>query len=209
MAEKKVTTCRQSNKAVPAAMMASERQQEPPEGFELTPNAVSEETWMKLKEWLDTDKLNGKHCPIPFEIGAQNRRVAQFGFRYDYINDVVDTTTPTPPIPSELYDLLNVPRNYSQCIINTYDPDILIPFHKDDLQFGPTILVFTFGEARPLLLRDIEDNNRQYIAIPTHCSKYTLSKEARFQWEHMIPAGKAYRVSFTFRTHCNDGNGLF
>jgi hypothetical protein len=28
----------------------------------------------------------------------------------------------------------------------------------------------------------------QYQAIPSHCSKYVLQDEARYQWEHMIPS---------------------
>lgn len=178
----------------------------PPQGFELIPNAASEGAWSALQEWLETDILNGSLQTIAWEIGAQNRRVAQFGFRYDYDKDVVDTTTPTPPIPSKLYKLLNIPLVYTQCIINTYPPDIFIPWHKDDLQFGDTVLVYCFGEARPLLLRNVSNHSLQYTATAPHCSKYTLTGEARYEWEHMVPTGNDFRVSFTFRTLGRDDN---
>lgn len=173
-----------------------------PQGFSLAHNAVSEGNWKKLRHWMETDVLKERITPIPWEIGAQNRRVAQFGFRYDYVNDVVDTVTSTPPIPPQLKELLNVDEKYSQCIINRYEPDVLIPWHRDDLSFGPTVAVYTFGESRPLLLRRRPQGGQpgcSYRAIPRHCSKYVLSHSARYDWEHKIPPGFAVRVSFTFR----------
>ena len=176
----------------------------PPEGFFLKQNAVSEETWKILKTWINTDLVDNEHAPIPWQIGAQNRQVAQFGFRYDYTKHVVDTTTPTVQIPPKLNELLHVDNSYAytQCIINRYEPDILIPWHKDDLDFGPTVSVFTFGEARPLLLRLADDH--KIAATPGHCSKYSLSESSRYEWEHMVPTGSEFRVFFTFRTHKND-----
>jgi alkylated DNA repair dioxygenase AlkB len=186
-----------------------------PDGFSLIPDAVSEETWKILHRWLESEDhmLEDEHVPIPWQIGAQDRKVAQFGFRYDYDKDIVDTTTPTPPIPLKLKQLLLQQHQkggddvkYTQCIINQYEREILIPWHKDDLEFGPKISVFTFGEARPLLLRrPREAVSNEYdmytAAVPTHRSNYILSKRARYDWEHMIPPGFGHRVSFTFRTH--------
>lgn len=171
-----------------------------PKGFSLTNDAVTEGTWSILRHWIETDLLETERTPIPWQMGAQNRQVAQFGFQYDYSNDVVDTTTPTPPIPPKLKELLQVEEKYSQCIINCYEPNILIPWHKDDLRFGPTVSVYTFGEARPLLLR-LEGDRDHCQALPQHCSKYVLSNSARYDWEHMVPKGSDFRVSFTFRTH--------
>lgn len=198
----------------------SGKESEPPKGFKLIPNAVTEETWKILQRWLETGyNLEDQHEPIPWQIGAQNRKVAQFGFRYDYEKDTVDTTTPTAPIPLRLKELLfpqnvseegrEMSNNFTQCIINQYEADILIPWHKDDVDFGPMISVFTFGEARPLLLRrqhPSEDDTstvvlNSYTAVPPHCSNYILSENARYEWEHMVPIGSDYRVSFTFRTH--------
>jgi alkylated DNA repair dioxygenase AlkB len=176
------------------------QEQPPPQGFALTSNAVSQDTWFVLQEWIHTNRLLGKIQPIPRETGAQNRQVAQFGFRYDYGKDIVDTATPTPPIPPSLLDLLGIPPEYTQCIINKYEPNILIPWHKDDLAFGPTVLVYSFGEERPLWMRCADNYDEQYQVIPTHCSKYVLSGEARYDWEHMVPTGKHDRTSFTFRS---------
>ena len=105
-----------------------------PSGFYLKHNAVSRETWNEIRDWLDLDLedpklgLSGdsrlqqqrdasnetKKFRIPWEASTaeQNRPVAQFGFRYDYVRDVVDMDdgdSATPPIPDILQRLLLTP----------------------------------------------------------------------------------------------------
>lgn len=104
--------------------------------------------------------------PIPWEAGpqTQGRRIAQFGdCRYDYASDaavkcVVDDAS-CPPIPDYIRRTLLIGddvdrRRYTQCTINAYDADDDgIPWHVDHAYFGPEVLVYTFGEDRPLLFR--------------------------------------------------------
>lgn len=96
-----------------------------------------------------------------------------------------------------------------------------IPWHVDDPRFGPEILVYTFGETRPLHMRLKSTHNSDilsslcndtssitirksdyvyYTALPAHCSSYLLSGPARHDWEHSVPAGSGWRLSITFRT---------
>ena len=134
---------------------------------------------------------------------------------------------------------------FSQCIVNVYHPSTTvavagdskyskseaasnnttysssIPWHFDDPQFGPDILVFTFGETRSLHMRlkhdnkdtdnivqkeakesDIDDNFSYFTANPSHRSCYVLSGPARHKWQHSVPSGLSWRVSITFRTLC-------
>jgi hypothetical protein len=50
-------------------------------------------------------------------------------------------------------DLLD-PDSFTQCIINIYQAGDYIPWHWDHVDFGPTIVVFVFGDDdRPLQLR--------------------------------------------------------
>lgn len=126
---------------------------------------------------------------------------------------------------------------FTQCIVNVYRPSTTmasaigskapgslstpipctssIPWHFDDPQFGPEILVFTFGETRPLEMRinnDIDatrrngtndaDNFTYFTANPSHRSCYVLSGPARHKWQHSVPSGSSWRVSITFRTLC-------
>lgn len=152
---------------------------------------------------------------IPWEASPQDqcRPVAQFGrAKYDYDQDVVVASTQAngaiPPIlkrlllsnlkGNEATNSMIASQDWSQCIINAYGANSTshIPWHVDDRRFGPIVLVYTFGEARPLLMR----NNATYAALPGHLSRYVLSGESREHWEHSVPAGKGWRVSITFRT---------
>jgi alkylated DNA repair dioxygenase AlkB len=164
-------------------------------------------------------------------IGGQNRKVAQFGFfRYNYdTSHVEEVTEDSHPIPMILRRLLlescatkvlekladPTTTAFTQCIINVYQADDIIPWHWDHVDFGPTVLVFTFGEARPLPMRrrlqpllyprsqchDGEDEDFEYYtANPRHGSCYILSGPSRYQWEHSVPPGNRFRLSITFRT---------
>lgn len=239
-----------------------------PEGLYAEHNMISETAWKVLEHWLEQDEFSTYNVitatataiasPIPWEIGAQNRRVAQFGFRYNYgtsvveyeCDDVDDDAVPEIPLELRLILLESCserlrkllhdtvppewdPTAFTQCIINVYDADNIIPWHWDHKEFGPVVLVFTFGEDRPLLLRRLKssvlldrtiDNNHNYplsqchheegsyseedyeyyTAYPKHGSCYVLTGPVRYQWEHSVPKGSGFRVSITFRTHCND-----
>ncbi len=191
-------------------------------------------------------KIANPSTEIPWESTPfpQNRPVVQFGFRYDYEKDIVvpppeDNTdqicdeTAVPKIPEVFQRLLLRPYQesigtrlknvaFTQCIVNVYRPSTAectssIPWHFDDPQFGPEILVFTFGETRPLNMRlkhesndndykeridncENDDNYSYFTAHPAHRSSYVLSGPARHKWQHSVPSGSSWRVSITFRT---------
>lgn len=284
----------------------------PPVGFAMEQNVITEEKWNILQHWINTNEWllvpSNKHMneeeennnnfglfplksAIPWEIGGQSRKVAQFGdCRYNYEQSCVEFNSGNdnnsdvtckeeqqkimiPPIPEPLRSLLELDKyesclktKFTQCIINVYNADTIIPWHYDDMEFGSLVLVFVFGENRPLYMRqqhqreegkddhDIvqskqqdvresiernehittnenENNNRKnntksllpwkefrllewkegseildakqcydyYIAYPKHGSIYILQNEARYQWEHSVPAGNGLRISITFR----------
>jgi len=181
------------------------------------------------------------YVPIPWETGPQmqGRKIAQFGnCRYNYDADIAEHRGDqlnvgddlVPPIPDYIFHTLldgeQGRRQYTQCIINVYEANNEIPWHLDHEHFGPKVLVYTFGENRPLLLRkpcnddekinhgesilsqrkgsnQIVGDKKVYIysqSFPRHCSKYILSGPARHSWEHSVPSGKGRRVSITFRS---------
>ena len=211
-----------------------------PRGFHLEHNAISTQVWNVIEHWLSSNMLpasinnneptknNLIHVPIPWQAGSQGRRVAQFGScKYDYINDDAVLCDPSTmiPIPTYIRQVLleneDDGEHYSQCIINVYDAQNIIPWHVDHNKFGEKVLVYTFGEERPLLLRTPishkDDKSIVYGSIglphpeeeytfhttrvyPRHCSKYILEGSARNDWEHSVPAGSGKRVSITFRS---------
>ena len=157
---------------------------------------------------------------IPWEASPQDqcRPVAQFGSAvYDYGADVVvapcsQTNAHIPAIlkrlllsnggGNEATNALIASQEWSQCIINAYGANSTshIPWHFDDPAFGPIVLVYTFGQARPLLMRKGDTDDNVYSAQPKHLSRYVLSGESRDHWQHSVPAGNDWRVSITFRT---------
>lgn len=75
--------------------------------------------WSALEAWLAAD------ASIPWEVATEGRRVAQWGYRYDYASHEVDLT-PVAPIPPILRQLLHAepePERFTQCIINEYGAD--------------------------------------------------------------------------------------
>ena len=136
-----------------------------PDGFSLQHDVVSTEAWLSLEQWMLQSQLEWED-----NRSNQHRPAAQFGFRYNYQKDVVDTSAKTPPIPDIVQRLLLDPIrndsiivpdgdtavdwNFTQCIINDYqDANTIIPWHKDDTAFGNVVLVYTFLDDRPLHLR--------------------------------------------------------
>lgn len=214
-----------------------------PEGFHIEHNAVRPEVWDRIHRWLSSGQLppseDSDHLisiPIPWETGSQmqNRKIAQFGnCQYDYVNDIAAACDKTAaPIPRYICETLlsSDETQYTQCIINCYEAGNEIPWHLDHEYFGPEVLVYTFGEDRPLFFRRLKctrDRDSMYrnddakectdnsnfhhskkreveydyaAAHPRHCSKYTLKGSARIEWEHSVPSGNAERISITFRS---------
>jgi hypothetical protein len=142
------------------------------------------------------------------------------------VNVYRPTTTTTTTSPKEIN------RDYNDETATDSSNNINgshIPWHIDDHRFGPVILVFTFGETRPLNMRlkkhnnddkydydDIDDDDDDdddidcckrysyFTAHPPHRSCYKLSGLARTRWEHSIPTGTGWRVSITFRSVLSD-----
>ncbi|CAN0365796.1 unnamed protein product, partial [Ectocarpus fasciculatus] len=183
-----------------------------PKGFLLRENFVSESDESELVGWLKDDSS------LSWERAVEGRRVLQFGpARYDYDQQRVVLSPEAPEIPEVLRKMLaRLPDKLSerlvQCIVNEYSPDDAIPFHIDDDAFGENIVVFCFGESRPLRMRRCcdpavdelqpSDQKRcyekwEYQIRSRGC--YQLSGDGRYAWEHSVPPGKGRRISVTFR----------
>eukprot|EP00931_Biecheleriopsis_adriatica_P042292 TRINITY_DN24103_c0_g1_i2.p1 TRINITY_DN24103_c0_g1~~TRINITY_DN24103_c0_g1_i2.p1 ORF type:complete len:413 (-),score=52.11 TRINITY_DN24103_c0_g1_i2:26-1264(-) len=165
----------------------------PVPGLRQTRSAVLPTTWESFRQWLSQD------ADIPWEKAKEGRRVAQWGVRYDYSRQTVDLT-PVAKIPARMREFFpQAGPHLTQCIINEYGPKDGIPWHADHPSFGPEILVYCFGDDRPVLFRKIGATSEISIRVG-HLGCYQFSGEARHAWEHSVPEGTAYRVSVTFRS---------
>jgi len=142
----------------------------------------------------------------PFQFGAfeGRRRVASFGFRYDY---TLQRLQPAEPIPSWIGSLIQQVETYgglsariAQVLCTEYDVGVGIGWHRDKPHFD---LIFGLSLGSPCKFRfrrAVGEKWQRYTLEAAPRSLYMMSGESRRIWEHSIPAVEAPRYSITFRT---------
>lgn len=154
--------------------------------------------------------LIGRIAALPlqrFQFGAfeGNRRVASFGYRYDY---ALQRLTEAEPIPDWLLPLARQGEAWArlpegsvrQVLCTEYEVGVGIGWHRDKPHFKE-ILGLSLGSPCKFRFRRRHGDRwerRTLEALPR--SLYMMDGEARSQWEHSIPPVGARRYSITFRT---------
>jgi alkylated DNA repair dioxygenase AlkB len=137
---------------------------------------------------------------------AAKRTVRHFGLDYDYQSrDAV----PGDPLPAELEFVREraaalaerEPEELVQILISRYPPGAGIGWHRDAPMFGRVVGVSLGAPCRMRFQRTTKEGERlvEEIALAPR-SGYLLSGQARWTWQHSIPATKDLRHSITFRT---------
>ncbi len=145
------------------------------------------------------------------------RRVQHYGYRYDYKNGFLASSSYLGALPVWLQSLANrlssdrlTTKVPDQVIINEYQPGQGISSHVDCIPcFGNTIISLSFGS--PCVMDFIHSQAKEKISIllPPR-SLIVMQKAARYEWQHGIAARKkdkyegiefirTRRVSMTFR----------
>jgi alkylated DNA repair dioxygenase AlkB len=142
----------------------------------------------------------------PFQFGAfeGKRRVASFGFRYDYTSQRLQSAE---PIPSWLGPLIERVEEYggpgtqiAQVLCTEYDIGVGIGWHRDKPHFGRIFGLSLGSPCKLRFRRTVDDRWQRFTLAAAPRSLYLMSGEARHIWEHSIPAVEAPRYSITFRT---------
>jgi alkylated DNA repair dioxygenase AlkB len=147
----------------------------------------------------------------PFQFGAYEgkRRVASFGFRYDYS---LKRLQQAEPMPSWLGPLIGTVEAFGgpstkiqQVLCTEYDTGVGIGWHRDkphfDRIFGLSLgSPCKFRFRRPAGGLSAGDKWQRYTLDAEPRSLYGMSGESRMIWEHSIPGVEAPRYSITFRT---------
>ena len=172
-----------------------------PRGFRYQEQIISEEVEASLAAELGQLALR----PFEFHGYLGNRRVVNFGLKYDFSRRSVQRAE---DMPSFLDDLLNRAASFAGCekdafrqvSVNEYRAGAGIGWHKDKPEFG---IIVGVSLLAPSTMRFRRPHNKEWIRI-SHALKprsiYILSGEARKDWEHSIPPLDALRYSTTFRT---------
>ena len=97
---------------------------------------------------------------------------------------------------------LNIKEKLNQCLINRYLPGQGIGAHIDKVEFGDTIVCFTFGSGREMVF-SLGDTAYNIRTEPL--SMYVMTGDSRWKWKHEmkqrksdngIPRGTVYSITF-------------
>jgi len=150
----------------------------------------------------------------PFQFGQYEgkRRVAPFGWRYDYTQRRL---LPAEPIPRWLTAAIERVESFGgsgaridQVLCTEYEAGAGIGWHRDKPHFG-RIFGLSLGSSCRLRFRRKAGEVWERAALDVAPrSIYEMSGSSRLEWEHSIPAVEGLRYSLTFRTLRGSVDGL-
>jgi alkylated DNA repair dioxygenase AlkB len=174
---------------------------EAPEGFIYRDGLVSPRMEAELIERARSMPL----APFEFHGHLGHRRVASFGWRYDYARRQVEAARPIPDFLMEARQLAadfagRTPEEFEQVLVTEYPAGAGIGWHKDKAAFGG-IVGLSLASACTLHFRKAEPQGwaRRAVEIAPR-SAYLLKGPSRSEWEHSIAGVPHLRYSITFRT---------
>ena len=172
-----------------------------PPGFDYHPDLLSAREEADLIEIVSTFPLS----EFKFHGYIGHRRVASFGWSYDFAKAQLK---PAKPIPDSLLWIREKvallsglePIAYEQILVSEYRPGTVIGWHRDKAVFGE---VAGISLASPCTFRFRHKAGEKWERFSQELaprSAYLLRAEIRKAWEHSIPPVPGLRYSITFRT---------
>ncbi len=142
----------------------------------------------------------------PFQFGQYEgkRRVAWFGFQYDYTQRRLLDADPIPdwlaPIIEGVEAFGGPETRIGQVLCTEYDVGVGIGWHRDKPHFDRVFGLSLGSSCRFRFRRPAGERWERFTLDAQPRSLYMMSGAARQEWEHSIPAVEAPRYSITFRT---------
>jgi alkylated DNA repair dioxygenase AlkB len=143
----------------------------------------------------------------PFQFGAfeGKRRVASFGWRYDYSQHKLEQAEELPawiaPLIVKVQAFADLPADsIRQVLFTEYEKGTGIGWHRDRPHFDQ---VFGLSLASACKFRFRRKSGRTWQRFTLEAeprSLYMMADESRSIWEHSIPSVDSTRYSITFRT---------
>ena len=171
-----------------------------PEGLRYAADFVSPAIERELIQCIRTVPLQ------PFRFGQfeGKRRVASFGFRYDYNQRQLKRAEPTPAwlaeVVASVETFVGHGTRIQQVLCTEYDVGVGIGWHRDKAHFD-RIFGLSLGAACKLRFRRPTGQSWERFTLDAEPrSLYMMSGPSREIWEHSISAVEAPRYSITFRT---------
>jgi alkylated DNA repair dioxygenase AlkB len=172
-----------------------------PEGLRYQPEFVSRTTEAELIGHILELPLR------PFQFGAYEgkRRVASFGFRYDY---TAKRLQEAEPLPAWLISVVNSvekfadlpPGSVRQVLCTEYDVGVGIGWHRDKPHFDQIFGLSLGASCKFRFRRPDGDKWQRFTLTAEPRSLYMMHGESRQIWQHSIPGVEQRRYSITFLT---------
>jgi alkylated DNA repair dioxygenase AlkB len=142
--------------------------------------------------------------PFEFQGYIAKRRVIEYGYEYDFSSR---KASGAPPIPEFLYwlrdrfaDLAGVGHEeLVECVIHEYPPGAPMGWHRDVPQFE-VIVGVSLASACRMRLKPYRAEGKPISIVLEPRSAYIMRGDARWKYQHSIPAVEELRYSITFRT---------
>ena len=172
-----------------------------PRGLRYQPSFITTESEQKLIAQIRALPL------APFQFGAfeGKRRVASFGWRYDYSQHKLEQAEDLPawiaPLIVKVQAFAGLPAaSIRQVLFTEYEQGIGIGWHRDKPHFDQ---VFGLSLASACKFRFRRKTGRTWQRFTLEAeprSLYMMAGESRSIWEHSNPPVDAARYSITVRT---------
>jgi alkylated DNA repair dioxygenase AlkB len=147
----------------------------------------------------------------PFQFGAfeGKRRVASFGWRYDYGQHKIEQAEEIPawlaPLSAKVESFAALPDSaVRQVLFTKYEAGVGIGWHRDKPHFEHVFGLSLASACKFRFRRKAGGVWERFTLEAQPRSLYMMSGDSRHVWEHSIPAVDALRYSVTFRTMAPD-----
>jgi alkylated DNA repair dioxygenase AlkB len=172
-----------------------------PQGLRYQPDFISPTIERELIAQISALPL------VPFQFGAHQgkRRVASFGWRYDYTRQKLESAEETPewlePIIARIEAFEELPAGaVGQVLCTEYEQGAGIGWHRDKPHFDKVFGLSLGSDCKFRFRRRRGEKWERYTLEAQARSLYLMSGESRQVWEHSIPSVETPRCSITFRT---------
>jgi alkylated DNA repair dioxygenase AlkB len=171
-----------------------------PEGLRYAPEFVSPATEQELIARIAALPLQ------PFQFGQYEgkRRVASFGFQYDYSLRRLQDADPIPdwlgPIIEQVEAFGGASTRIRQVLCTEYDKGVGIGWHRDKPHFDRVFGLSLGSPCKFRFRKAVGEKWQRFTLNAEPRSLYMMSGASRQVWEHSIPAVEQPRYSITFRT---------
>lgn len=133
------------------------------------------------------------------------RRVAYFGFDYDFSKNQLGEA---PPVPAFLHPLREkmarwmriAPEAFVHALVSEYRPGTPLGWHRDAPDFDRVAGVSLGGHARMRFRKYPPGKDKPLVLELEPRSAYQMNGASRWRWQHSIPPTPELRYSITFRT---------